>query len=413
MEGKKIILVFFAAAFLFSGYILYAQTSSPAQQPGYYVDNSSGQPVFKQRLVWEKEEYARNYEVVIDIFSGQYVEYYSEITEKTFIEISLHPGRYRYSVTPYDLLGRRGESSDWEEFSINTAYQPEIVKIVPNFFYMDQMADRVLTITGNNLFEDSVIYLRNGINDLVPINKVVTNNSSVRLTFDDEALVPGTYEIYIKNPGGLDAFFGGFFVGYHKKFEAFLKLGYNPVIPVSGGFYDMFGSYFYPLGVSLRLEALSSERASFKAGLGLGLSLYNLKFNDSMKSKSDEYNFNFSSDAEVSLFDVSINISFQSRFNHQRNAITFDLGFGLTTYTGSGFDDPYYYDDYGYGYGYNDNKNYINYNRSERNGHMNLCLSGLFLVYKVLYLETGIDLTYYLTGKSVLIKPRVGLAMRI
>jgi len=392
MEVKKIIFIIYTAAFLFSGYMLYAQESSSASQFGYYVDKSSGAPVFKQRLVWDKEEYALNYEVIIEIFSGRYSKYYSEITEKTFIEISLRPGRYRYSVIPYDLLGRRCDSSEseWEEFTVNAAFQPEIIKIVPEFFYMDQNQNRVLLISGNNIFDDSIIYLRNEANDLVPINKIVTNNSGVRLTFDDDTLIPGTYELYIKNPGGLDAVFGGFFVGYQKKLETYIKIGYQPVIPLSGELEELFGSKLYPLGVTFRLESLASERSSFKAGLELALSYYNLDLTIN--------------DDSVSLFDSSINISMQSRFNHLRNAITFSFGFGLTVYNG------FYYDvNYINGYGYDSYK--VNY--SERNGHMNLGISGLFLLSGFFYIETGVDLTYYLTGSSALIKPKIGLVIKI
>ncbi|WP_461252292.1 hypothetical protein, partial [Treponema sp. R8-4-B8] len=63
MDSKKIIFMFlFTAILLFSG-LLYAQEPSPESQPGYYVDTSAGEPVFKQRLVWDNEEYVLYYEV--------------------------------------------------------------------------------------------------------------------------------------------------------------------------------------------------------------------------------------------------------------------------------------------------------------------------------------------------------------
>jgi hypothetical protein len=417
MEDKKIILIFYAAVFLFSG-LLYAQESSSASQPGYYLDKSTGKPVFKQRLAWDKEEYALYYEVEIQIFSGrQYSAYYSETTENTFIETSLSPGRYRYSVTPYDLLRRRGDSSDWEEFTINTAYQPEIVKIVPSYFYMDQSKERVLLISGNNIFDDSVIYLRNGARDLIPINKTITNNSSARLTFDDDTLVPGTYEIYIKNPGGLETLYGGFFVGYQKRSETFLKIGWNPVIPVGGELNEIFRSYIYTSGWTFRLEGLSSERSSFKAGMEFAVSIYNLHIDDALKPGFDPGSLNvIESNASASLLDLSINISMQRRFNHLRNAITFYFGFGLTNYTTSGFLVSDYYDsgndgiDYDY---YKQFDDYKTYDHDEVNGHVNLGISGLFLLYKDLYIEPGVEFTYYLTGKSILIKPRIALALKI
>jgi hypothetical protein len=390
--GSKVIIFLFAVVFLFSG-LLYAQQSSPESQPGYYVDKSAGEPVFKQRLAWDEEEYVLYYEVTIQIFSGQYREYRVEKTKNNYIEISLNPGRYRYRVTPYDLLERRGESSDWEEFTITTAFQPEITKIVPEFFYMDQNKSRVLLISGNNILADSDIYLRNENNELFPIEKIITGNTSVKLTFNDDTLIPGTYEVYIKNPGGLDTSLGGFFVGYQKWLETFIKVGFNPVIPIGGELMDIFGPYFYYPGLTLKVESLTSERSTFKAGMEFSLSFYYLHKDLSIRPISGEdYAFpNFG----VFLTDFTINIPMQIRFNHLQNAVTFSLGFGITIFKGS--DDGNYYE----------NDMYNKYNNDQTNGHINFGVSGLFLVYGNFYIETGVDLTYYFTGASIFIKPKV------
>jgi len=408
MEDKKFIFIFLTSIFLLSG-LLCAQESLLEIKSGYFIDKNKGESVFKQRLVWDEDEYASYYEVAIQQFSTQYNDYYTKTTNEAFIEISLRPGRYRYSVTPYDLLGRRCESSDWEEFTIEQAFQPEIIKTVPEFFYMDQTKERVLLISGNNIFDDSDIYLINGENILFPVNKIITNNSSVKLTFNDDLLIPGTYDIYIKNPGGLDVVKGGFFIGYNRRYETFLKLGFNPVIPLSGGFNDIFGSYFYYPGATFRLESLSSARASFKTGLEFAVSLYHLNNDYCIKpldSKSKDGTF---TDAKLTLFDFSLNVSFQTRYNHLKNAITFSFGFGVTN---SKIEDFYSdYTDDPYNITYNTYNNDYNYNGI--NVHANLGLSALFLIYKDFYIETGVELTYYLIGSSVLIKPKISLVLRI
>jgi len=390
MEGKKIILIFYTAVFLFSGYMLHAQESSSASQPGYYVDKSTGEPIFKQRLAWDKEEYTLYYEVSIQIFSGQYSEYHSEVTDNTFIEISLHPGRYRYSVTPYDLLGRRCDSSDWEEFSVNPAFQPEIIKITPEFFYMDQSQDRVLIISGNNIFDDSVIYLRNGVNDLVPIDRVITNNSIVKLTFYDEKLIPGTYEIYIKNPGGLDTVYRGFFVGYHKSLDFFVKLSFIPSIPIYGKLQDMFGSSLYLPCMNFELDFVASKRTSFKAGMGFDASMYFFNPIFSLRtSNSETWNVLEEISTGAILTEFNLNILMHKRFNHFRNIISFSFGFGFSSLTGWG-----------------------HYSKKETNFHMNMGISLLFLLNDIFYLEAGLDFTHYIIGSSALLKPRIGLVWK-
>jgi len=410
MDNKKTIFIFlYAVVFLFSGF-LYAQEPSP-ELPGYFVDTSAGEPVFKQRLVWDEEEYVLYYEVSIQIFSGQYREYRVEKTKNNFIEISLQPGRYRYSVTPYDLLERRCESSDWEEFSITTAFKPEIIKIVPEYFYMDQNRNRVLLISGHNIFDDSIICLRNGENELFPVEKVVTDNSSVRLTFNDDMLIPGTYEVYIKNPGGLDVVLGGFFIGYNRVIEIFFELGLNPMIPLSGELNDIFGSYVYYPGVTFRLDSLSSQRASFKAGLEFILSFYYLDQNFSIRLPDDSLPHNIT----MTLVDFCLNISLQKRYNHMRNAITLSIGFGFTAYNTSG---NYYNnnsdngDNGGY-YGYDNNNGNNGYDKNDVGIYANLGLSGLFHIKNSFYLEAGIEANYYFNDNSFTLKPRLSMVFKI
>jgi hypothetical protein len=401
MEDKKFIFSFFiAAVFLFSGLTLYAQVSSSAPKPGYYIDNSEETPSFIQRLVWEREEYALNYEVIIQRFSGQYNDYYSKITDDDFIEISLPPGRYQYCVTPFDLFGQRGETSDWERFEVITAYQPEITKISPEYFYMDQFQDRVLEISGNNIFKDSIIYLRNGIRNLFPDNMNVTNNSSIRLTFYDEELIPGVYQIYIINPGGLDAVYHGFVVDYFKRFDILFKIDFNPAFPAYGELQDMFGLHFYP-GVTLRAELLSSSRDYYKIGLEFAVSYYYLDNLNYLgidlfpKTQPDDPFFNYTEpDITTRLIDFAINISMQRRFNRLRNAITFSFGFGTTSF--------------------NTISNDLDYSFSRgQTVHVNLNVTALFLIYRRFYFEAGVDFTHYFYNDSGLLRPRLGLIIKI
>jgi len=410
MDSKRNVFIFlYTVVFLFSG-LLYAQETSPASQPGFFVDKSAGETVFKQRLVWDEEEYVLYYEITIQVLSGrQYREYHVEKTRDNFIEISLNPGTYRYSVTPFDLLERRCESSDWEEFTINTAFQPEIIKISPEYFYMDQNKYRVLIILGNNIFDDSEIYLRNEENELFPIEKVVTNNSSAKLTFNDDALIPGTYEIYIKNPGGLEVVLGGFFIGYHRQTEEYFILGFNPIIPLGGELGELFEPYLYYPGVTFRLGSLSSQRASFKAGLEFVLSFYRIEEKFSTKPLNLIGNDGFSSDIGLSLFDFCLNVLLQNRYNHLRNATILSFGFGFTAFNGSGnnYDDPY--EDFLNGFDGSRRENIIN----EVNTYLDLGISGLFHMKESYYLETAVELVYYFKSASFLIKPRISIAIKI
>jgi hypothetical protein len=86
-----------------------------------------GGPV--QRLSWTGAEFAAACMVVVERQAeetagdrGAYREVLRELRGRdAFIEVSLPPGKYRFQVGAYDVLGRPGEISGWEYFEILAA----------------------------------------------------------------------------------------------------------------------------------------------------------------------------------------------------------------------------------------------------------------------------------------------------
>jgi hypothetical protein len=84
-----------------------------------------------RRLSWAGTEFAASCLVVVERQAEEaagaeehtvYLEVLRELRERdTFIEVSLPPGKYRFRVGAYDILGRPGEVSDWEYFEIPAA----------------------------------------------------------------------------------------------------------------------------------------------------------------------------------------------------------------------------------------------------------------------------------------------------
>lgn len=393
MEWNKPFVVLLTLFFSVS--VLCAQNV----EPGFFIDNTSDPPSIFQRLVWDKDNYVLHYQIVIYFYNERYEIYHDEITENNFLEISLHPGRYRYNVTPYDLLGRRGESSEWKEFIILPAYQPRIERFTPESFFLDQRLERVLNIAGYNLLDVSEIYLRNNWRFLTPIRVDIINNNRARLVFDDELLRTGIYQIYIRNPGGLEAFADGFVVGYRKPLDIFLKTSLSPLIPIYGDFNDYFGTRLYLTGITFALEVISSKRSTFNGGLELAASGYLL--NPALTIKSSMYDF-FEGFQEigngVSFADFSINISLQKRFNHNKIAVTsrFGCGFSLLSSYGD--------------FARNEEGDKARENFSL---HLNLGVAGLFYIFDALNIEIGVDFVHHLTANnSGFIRPKLGLAWK-
>ena len=190
---------------------------SAAQKAGYFIDKSGQEPRFIQRFTWTEDKYTSRYEV---IFEGEVEGYYHGIlrdfSDKSFIEVSLPPRKYRYRVIPYDFFGKPAEGSQWVDFEILAALKPELDGSEPLSVNLDADGLYVLEVSGKELASGAELYLQSdGGARLVPKNVDFSNRGkNARLVFDKEKLVSGNYELIIKNPGGLEASRGGISVAY-------------------------------------------------------------------------------------------------------------------------------------------------------------------------------------------------------
>jgi len=361
-----------------------------AQEAEYYVEYSDDKPVFYQRLSWEREEYALNYEVLIEVFDNEYREYSRETAKDDFILASLPHGKYRYSVTPYDLLGNRGESSQWKEFEVLPAYQPAISSFTPDFFYLDRNTERVIQISGTNFLEESEIYLQSVAGTLYPDKVTIISNERATLHFDDWKLIPGSFEIYVKNPGGVSTRSGRFFIGYRKYLDFFLKPALTPVIPIYGTIKDLIGPNVYLAGLSFSFEAISSVRGNFNGGLELAASAIYLNPVFSIQTGDDNYQTGYL-EGGLLLATFDLNIALQRRFNRNRMALTFRFGVGVVTMN--------------------------HFNNSEENETMielNLGVNFLMRLISNFYIEAGVDFNNFMPfGSSGIIRPRLGVAWQL
>ena len=369
---------------------LFLASFVSAQEGGYFLDTSGAQPRLFQRLYWFEEEYTLFYEVVIQKEDGEYMDFLRESTVETFLIVSLPPGKYRYGVVPRDLLGQTGEMSEWRTFEVFPAFQPSIEKIYPSAFYLDERSEKVLDITGNNLLEESEIYLRSGDSFLFPVNKIVWDGKRTELFFDNEALIPGTYDIYIRNPGGFETAMEGFIVKYKKPVDLFMKIFWVPVIPIYGEMYDVLGSGFFTTGAAINFEAVSSKLGTFNGGMEFAMSGHIL---NSIKPGFEEASNGFSnSETGASWLELDLNILLRKQFFKKRMAVTFRFGLGISSLTRQEE--------------YAENR----YAPNETILNWNLGLSYMLLFYDIFYFETGIDFSQYNTSDaSGFIKPRLGV----
>jgi len=192
----------FLAVFLFAGLSVYAQSA------GYFIESEGDRPRFIQRLVWSGGEYALRYEVVIERDdNGTYRNYHREFTTELYINISLHPGNYRFRVIPYDILNRPGGASEWKYIQVLPALQPELFTALPEYVTSaagEESYGYLLNLTGYNIDPDAEIFIRRADGTQVAIEKI-DSGDDIKVFLESDTLISGEYEVVIRNPGGLEA----------------------------------------------------------------------------------------------------------------------------------------------------------------------------------------------------------------
>ncbi|GHV84710.1 hypothetical protein AGMMS50230_03180 [Spirochaetia bacterium] len=308
-------------ALLFSLCFLYAQEVSITPESGYYLDQSGAEARFIQRLVWPASNYALRYEVFIEQETEEgYKELVREFTKDTFIEVSLRPGQYRYALAVYDLLDAPENQSDWIYFEVLLALKPELENFSPEAFYLDEVPEthtRILYINGRDIAPEAEIYLRrqDSGRTIVPVEIIDSSPSGVQLVFNENQLITGKYEVYVRNPGGLEASLGTFAIAY-KHLGMYLGAAYAPLFPLYGELNDLFDRAFFPLGAELRFGLVPIKKSFGSLGAELVGSWHYLSAHGSYY------------DVSLHTAGVEANLIFQKWFPNEVMAVVLRAGGG-------------------------------------------------------------------------------------
>jgi hypothetical protein len=378
---------------LFAYLFLLAKSPLSAQEGGYHLERlHNGGARFMQRLAWRPERYVLRYEVVIEREGrAGYEEALREYTGASFIEVSLAPGRYRYRVRVYDLLDLPGEASEWTAFSILQALEPELRSFSPVSFYLDEGNQWVLNLSGRNLTAEAEVYLRlpgSGTPAIKPLEYTsAAGGNRARLVFGFQQLEPGRYEVYIKNPGGLDASRGGFAIVLYKGRDLYISAAYAPLLPLYGELNQLFGQSVYPLGGAARLRLIPFKRPWGFLGMELGINWHYAA------SRSDAFTVSFHAPGS------ELNLLFQQWFSNRAAAYMIRAGAALGTAV-----------DYHFTYPQGDGPStHILFPQGV------LGVSLFWFMRKPFFIEAGLDYVHWFTTDTVApgyARPHVGLGWR-
>ena len=293
------------------------------------------------------------YEVIIQREErGSYREALREFTEASFIEVSLHPGKYRFQVIPYDYLGKPVPVTEWMNFEVLPGVASEL---------------------NNQLIP--------GDHKIVVINPsgTVVNRAEVTLPRSEpETLLEQITEEekpaeYITETG--DTYEPEKITVPIRQFDIYTGAAYVPLLPVHGE-NKFFGENLSLFGMSARLCAVSAKQSSF---LNPGMELI--------------ASWRVYGDGEQAVHSAAFdfNVLAQSRFPGGKAALNLRAGAGLSLLPQTQSASP-------------DGRYSI---------HANIGASFLWLFIKNLYLEGGVEYSQFFTEDNFgFFRPWIGLGYR-
>jgi hypothetical protein len=348
--------------------IFFLSSFAEAQTTGYIMERH-----LAQRLSWTGDDIAFRYEVVIEKeVDGVYGEHFRDFTNDTFMIVSLHHGKYRYRIIPYDFLDLPGESSQWAILEVLPLLAPEVEKISPSFIYLDDDTAHTLTVTGKNFAPDAEIALRTlGGAPIAPVTaNIGADGASAWLIYNSDQLQSGEYEIVIKNPGGMETSKGVITFADRSDSQSTMSINISaawaPLFPIYGESYSR--NMIVLPGASVRFGIYSSE--------------INVLHNTGFEITAGYYTFD-----EQHAMIIDFNLAAQKKFANKTMSLIFRFGAGYAMPIASEEHPPLW-----------DTLN------------INTGFSFQWLVRKPLCLEIGIDYAHrFTTPHSGALKPWIGI----
>jgi hypothetical protein len=331
-------------------------------------------------------------------------------TKTNKVEVSLRAGNYRYRITAYNKMNLLEGRSGWQNFRVLPAVQPGLVNYQPFYGLFFEVADPSgsLLVTGTDLSAESEFalvkhqknYNWTGVileerNDVILPDHVTIRGNQAQLSFNRSSLKKGTYDIFVRNPGGLWTTLGQVRAGFKENTDFTVSFGYSPMIAA----FDI--EKARSSGDSAqRLDRLNLQGYYFRFGglplktrmgnFGLEMQLYFL-VDKLLQKEWDDYSF------FQALNYGTVNLLYQLPLGErwQHNA-RFGAGTGESFHdeTGKAYSEiiPIYF---------------------------NLGYSAQFFLWKNFYLEAGLDIQYVISSDGglplnhLMFRPGIGLGWQM
>ena len=190
---KKLKFLLFSLVLVFQASLFFAQP-----------DKNSEKNPFEQKIQWEDDENASEYNVEIrNLKTGKT---YNFETEENFINLNLSAGVYEYRVTVLNTFGRVQSTSEWSNFEIFQAKTPEIVKTQEKSVVPSGKNEKFsIDVDIKNVNEDSSVSLINEKTNQIVKGELILQESqdgtkAIKVEFPKVS--NGEWKLRVENPLG-------------------------------------------------------------------------------------------------------------------------------------------------------------------------------------------------------------------
>ncbi|UTC62032.1 hypothetical protein E4O05_11000 [Treponema sp. OMZ 787] len=278
-------LLFFGFVCLYSQEAASSKSNDSKIQKSYFIEEGNEGATLYQHLSWEAIEDILAYEFVLEKQdgSGRWVRIDKKIVEENSINVSLKPGKYRYSVAVINLLNQVELASDYRNFDVKIAYQPEVSYISIDSIYFDEPAADYIIISGKNIFPETVFTLTRNNDTPIQCDIIDFDKSGKKVTIqlNFSKLTAGVYVLTATDPSGLYDNSRTVNFKFQKPVDFFVSLGYTFSRFIQNEtLYKYFQSNSFYLGGILRFGFLPIKKRYGHFGFDLGLSVIDLKNKD-------------------------------------------------------------------------------------------------------------------------------------
>lgn len=155
------------------------------------------------KLTWQSVEGAAGYYIEIKD-SGDAIIIAETVTGNSYDIIKLQPGEYQFRIASVNILGQRGQSTDWIEFTVEKLFVP-VLKSVSRSQLAASISSRNIVIRGENFKVTSRFLLRSKGREIELSDVDVRSDNEAIINFQPEKSDLGRYDLVVINRGDAES----------------------------------------------------------------------------------------------------------------------------------------------------------------------------------------------------------------